>query len=173
MRKISALAAGLAAGILSGCVSNSRPPDQIGRQPSASFPVRVNAETEAPDLGALGTAYAMPRGRCGMILYTAASGRSVPVFRSLDDATGVMEIDGELVSLDLVASRGEMRAGQGARQTYHARSRAAGEVVIDVDAVWGTPFPGGTYVERGLVTLTAGDGWRRVLPVAGIAGCKA
>ena len=45
-------------------------------------------------------------------------------------------------------------------------------VTVEINTVWGRNFPSGSYVERGTITLSGADGWQRVLPVAGIAGCK-
>lgn len=165
-------AAGLAACETPPMDSGGRPNAPVAAAPSVPG-ARVNADTEAPDLGALGTAYAMPRGRCGMILYTQAAGRTVPIFRSLDDATALMQIEGDMTALQLTGARGEVRVSQSEQQAYIARMADGSKVEVEVEARWGLTFPGGSYVERALITLTGADGWRRVLPSAGIAGCKA
>jgi hypothetical protein len=44
---------------------------------------------------------------------------------------------------------------------------------VSVDARFSVGFDGGVYLERGLITVEAADGWRTVIPSAGLAGCRA
>lgn len=134
--------------------------------------VPVSAQTEAPDPGALGN-YSIPAGRCGMVLWAKAGTATVPIFRAFENGEGMMEIDGALTALARSSGSGEARATIPNRQVFRARGSDGQLVTVEANTVWGVNFPGGSYVERGTITLTGADGWSRVLPVAGIAGCKA
>ncbi|MEM9232630.1 MAG: hypothetical protein AAGA69_00145 [Pseudomonadota bacterium] len=134
--------------------------------------VPVSAQTEAPDPGALGS-YSIPSGRCGMVLWARAGTDTVPIFRAFENGEGMMEIDGKLTTLTRSRSSGEARATIPNAQVFQARGEGGQLVTVEANTVWGVNFPGGSYVERGTITLTGADGWSRVLPVAGIAGCKA
>lgn len=124
------------------------------------------SRSEAPDPGPL-TGIGIPSGECGMVLWSRSGGRVAPIFRAVGGTRAVMKIEGEDVPLTLQAQEGDMRIGIRARQIY------AGEgLSVTTKVRWGQNFPGGTYVESGSITVGGSDGWSRVLPVAGIAGCK-
>lgn len=159
-----ALAVGLA-----GCAAAP----EIGRAdgPRAAARVPVNTQTEAPDLGALET-YSIPRGQCGMVLYTLAGTTPVPVFRSLDDGSGLVEVDGQLAALRLVGRGGDARMTVPSAQYFEGRNAAGAPFSVAVATRWGSGFPSGSYVDSGTITLQGADGWTRVVPVAGLAGCR-
>lgn len=131
-----------------------------------------SVETEAPDPDPLRAA-AIPSGRCGMILWTKSGSRTIPIFRSLDNLQATMQIEGEDVSLDLQREAGELRLGIRSEQLYAVADPSKPGSSVETKLTWGQPFPGGSYVSGGTITLTGTDGWQRILPVAGIAGCKA
>ncbi|WOI54378.1 hypothetical protein [Parvularcula sp. LCG005] len=155
-------------GALAACASST---PTSGSSPAASAGAAQVARTEAPDLGALPT-YGIPRGRCGMILYTLSGSKSLPVFRSTDEGRGLVEINGALTELSLVGRGGETRMAVPSSQYFRGQQADGTEVTVAAVTSWGTSFPSGSYVEAGTLTITAADGWSRVLPVAGIAGCR-
>lgn len=159
----------LAAGsfVMAACASRGEAP----AEPMTVDARTLSVETEAPDLGALGE-FNIPSGACGLILYTRSSNQTVPVFRSLNDGSGFMHIEGSLSRLQLVASAGEARASIPAFQYFDARTTDGSLVNIEAEIDWGEGFPGGAYVKSGTLSLTGADGWSRVLPVAGVAGCR-
>lgn len=160
---------------LAACASSSAPSSQRASKNAAtqqSFNQQIFNMTEAPDLGAVGQ-YGIPSGRCGMILYTQSGGRAVPIFRSTDDGAAIMQIEGRVTQLRLVGRGGEARLGIPNQQYFQAELANGMGVTIAASARWGNSFPSGTYVERGTITATGADGWSRVVPIAGIAGCKA
>jgi hypothetical protein len=97
----------------------------------------------------------------------------VPIFRSVDVVDAVMTIDQEQVPLQLASQDGDLRLGMRAMQLFTATSDEKTGLTVAADLDWGQPFPSGSYISGGTLTLTGVDGWQRVLPVAGIAGCKA
>lgn len=153
-----------AAVFLAACATSSSPDVQTQQ--------RAFAETEAPDPSPL-DAYAIPPGRCGMILWTQNGSRIAPIFRSVDVTTATMRIEGEEMPLLLQSQDGELRLGMRAKQVFAATGESNGGVVVEAKLNWGQAFPGGSYVSGGTLTVIGADGWRRILPVAGIAGCKA
>lgn len=149
--------------LLAGCASSGAGDASRtdGRREGAAF-----ADSEAPDPGILVSAN-IPQGRCGMILWTRSGANAVPIFRSVDDGRASMVIDGEDVTLSLTGRGGESRLGIPAVQRF-----AAEGAEVTVRAVWGQPFPAGAYVQDAAVTIQGADGWTRIVPTAGIAGCK-
>ena len=128
--------------------------------------------TAAPDPTPLAS-YDIPSGRCGMILWTKDSGRVAPIFRSIDTVQASMIIEGETVPLLLASQDGDLRFGMRAQQVFTPTDPEKHSTVVETKLEWGQAFPGGIYINRGSLKLTATDGWQRILPVAGIAGCKA
>ena len=126
--------------------------------------------TEAPDPGALPVAD-VPSGRCGTILWAKSGADQVPVFRSVDDGTASMVLDDELVTLTLTGRGGETRVGIPATQAFRGEGQD-GPVEVVMRATWGQSFPAGAYVSRATLNVAGPDGWERVMPVAGIAGCR-
>jgi len=156
----------IAVGVV-GCASST---PQNDRQ-TTNTPY-ITARTEGPDLGGIGQ-YGIPPGRCGMILYTRSGSRAVPIFRSTDDGSGLMDVDGELRGLELVARAGESRMNIPSDQYFTANAaEPARNLTVAVQTHWGQGFPSGSYVKDGTLTIKAASGWSRVVPVAGIAGCK-
>ncbi len=161
---------GLAAAFvaLAGCATPSQKSDGPSRLPR---PIPMATNTEAPDLGVLGP-YGVPQGRCGMILYTLAGATPVPIFRSTDDGNALMDIEGTLTQLTLVGRAGETRMAIPGSQYFQGNLSTGMGVQVAAVTQWGNSFRGGAYVQQGTITLTAADGWSRVVPVAGIAGCR-
>lgn len=156
---------------LTACESTSGSDRKVTlKRPNASVP--VSAETEAPDPGALAS-YNIPPGRCGMVLWAKAGTDTVPVFQALQDGSAVMEIDGKMTQMVRYSAQGEARAAMPNIQRYNALLTQTDVIQVEVSTVWGNQFPGGSYVKNGTIILTGPDGWKRVMPVAGIAGCKA
>lgn len=129
------------------------------------------SQSEAPDLGPL-DGFGIPSGRCGMMLYGAAGTRSTPVFRSLDDGTATMQIEGSIVQLRLVGRGGDTRVGVPSIQYFSGVLADQSEVHLSVTTAWGKGFQAGSFVDSGTLSVTGADGWSRIMPVAGIAGCR-
>ena len=128
--------------------------------------------TNGPDPEALAD-FDIPAGRCGMILWTKDGGRIAPIFRSVDTVEATMVIEGGEVSLLLASQLGDQRFGMRSQQVFTPADLAASQTVVETKIEWGQGFPSGTYINSGSLKLTAADGWQRIMPVAGIAGCKA
>jgi hypothetical protein len=130
--------------------------------------------TEAPDPSPLAR-IDIPSGECGMILWARSGARTVPIFRAVNVVDAVMTVDGSDVPLQLASQDGPLRLGMRAKQLFVADGNgdaATPRLTVAASIEWGQPFPGGTYISGGTLTLTGESGWQRIVPVAGIAGCK-
>lgn len=112
---------------------------------------------------------ALPKGECGMVLWTLDDERPTPILRYLAGKDGQMNVGGAQTSLTLVNASGDSAFGVSESQTF--KTAAGYEVTVNVR--FGLGFDGGTYLEHGLVSLKSPDGWSNVAPAAGLAGCRA
>lgn len=111
---------------------------------------------------------ALPKGGCGMILWTLDVERPIPVFRSIAQKGAEIVVDGSLRQLKLTSADGDAGFGIYENQTF-----AGDGLTVTVRVRFGLGFDGGTYLERGLVSIEKPDGWKTVIPAAGISGCRA
>ena len=156
------------------CACNSFLPadrSEISRKQTQVRQAQTSQQTEAPDLSALSD-NKLPYGKCGMLLWTLNANNPVLVFRAVRGEGAEMVIDGEPARLVLVRQAGESRFGITSEQTYRSPEGLETTVNATVNADFGLTFEGGVYVENGVITLRNEAGWERVLPVAGLAGCR-
>lgn len=154
-------AAAIAAFSLSACASGGKSKDAAVNKGS---PTLAGATVTA---GALPDA-ALPKGGCGMILWTLDIERPVPVFRAVSQEGAEIVIDGVLRQLQLAEADGGSGFG-----VYESQKFSGEGVTVSVRVRFGLGFEGGSYLERGLVSIEKADGWKTVIPAAGIAGCRA
>jgi hypothetical protein len=149
------------AALASSCASGAS-----GREGRAgkSAPSSPGASATA---GALPDA-ALPKGACGMILWTLDAERPIPVFRAVSQKGAEVNVDGAVRKLALAEADGGSGFGVFERQTF-----AGDGLTVTVRVRFGLGFEGGSYLERGLVSIEKPDGWKAVVPAAGIAGCRA
>jgi hypothetical protein len=146
---------------LAACASGANP---------SSGPPRIAGEAQSGGgmtLGALQEA-AIPKGECGMILWTLESQRPTAIFRMTVGRGGDLVVNGKKVSLALSEIGGASAVG-----VFEDTSLAGEGLVVSVKARFGLGFDGGAYLEQGLLTVEDADGWRTVVPAAGVAGCRA
>ncbi|MEM6913782.1 MAG: hypothetical protein AAF511_07370 [Pseudomonadota bacterium] len=129
-------------------------------------------QTEAPDPSPLANS-SIPSGQCGMILWSQMGSRTVPIFRSVGTTTATMTVEEEPIDFVLAGQSGAIRLGMAEAQDFVSGPSRNGPVGAKLRFAWGQAFPGGSFVQRGTLTVSGADGWERVMPVAGIAGCKA
>ncbi len=110
---------------------------------------------------------ALPKGDCGMVLWTLEAERPAPIFRLIANKGGEIMLDGRLVKLALGESSGA--AGFG---VFESQALSAEGIEATVKVRFGLGFDGGSYLERGLLSIESAAGWRSVIPAAGIAGCR-
>lgn len=111
---------------------------------------------------------AIPAGECGMILWTLDEQAPRPVFRHIIGKGATAALDGEPSQFDLVDSGGLSRFGISERQVF----RRADGLSANVRVEFGLGFDGGSYLERGIITIESAGGWRAVTPTAGLVGCR-
>ena len=82
--------------------------------------------------------------------------------------TAFIAVDGAPVELILSSTRGGGDFGIFETQTFV--SEAEYGAVVDIN--FGPSFDGGSYLERGVISVKSPNGWEVVAPAAGIAGCR-
>lgn len=112
----------------------------------------------------------IPKGSCGMVLWTLAPDRPTPVFRYVAGKGAELVIAGAPVTLTLTTAGGGSAYGVSEEQAF---SSVSGDLRVTTKARFGSAFDGGAYLERGIVAVESTDGWRTVIPSAGLAGCRA
>lgn len=112
---------------------------------------------------------AIPKGACGMILWTLESERPTPIFRYVDGKSAEMTINGTAKEFQLERRDGASGFGVFEQQDFLAE----GGLSVKVAVAFGLGFDGGSYLERGVISITDATGWKLVTPAAGIAGCRA
>lgn len=148
---------------VAGCTSAADKPS-----PRVTPAAAAGAGPEAVvTLGALADA-SLKSGECGMILWTLDENRPAPVFRYVAGKSGEIAVGGRRVQLARLDTAGAGGFGVFERQTFASPDG----LTVRVDSRFSLGFDGGSYLERGLVTVESPDGWRAVSPAAGIAGCR-
>ena len=131
-----------------------------------------NAVVAAPNgagdvvVGALADA-SLPKGECGMILWTLEENQPAAILRVTSGKGAEMSVNGAVVKFSITETSGA--AGFG---VFEDQSLAAEGLTASVKVRFGLGFDGGSYLERGLVTIESASGWRTVIPTAGVAGCR-
>ena len=111
---------------------------------------------------------ALPPGKCGMILWTLDANEPTRILRYVTGETAQIAVNGLPVTLSLAETSGGSNFGVFERQVFVG---GAG-FDADVEVNFGLGFDGGTYLERGLISVRSSSGWEIVAPAAGIAGCR-
>ena len=111
----------------------------------------------------------LPSGKCGMILWTLEADRPAPVFQYLSGEDARLALNGVPLNLSRTSAGGTTAFGVSETQIF---ADATGVYAVKVSVTMGLGFEGGTYLERGLISMEGPDGWRTVTPVAGVAGCR-
>lgn len=118
------------------------------------------------DIGALADA-SLPLGECGMILWTLEENTPAAILRVTAGKGAEMSVNGAEVKFAIAETSGA--AGYG---IFENLTLAAEGLSAKVKVRFGLGFDGGSYLERGLVTIESKSGWRMVIPAAGVAGCR-
>lgn len=110
----------------------------------------------------------LPRGGCGMVLWTLDENRPAPVFRYISGKQGEIVIAGVSKQLFLQSADGASEYGVFEKLVF---SEPEG-LRVSVSVNFSLGFDGGAYLERGLIAVENDQGWRTVTPAAGLAGCR-
>jgi len=148
-----------AAVLLSGCASNSamKGGSGVAAASVAGGDIIIDA---LPDPS-------LAKGDCGMILWTLDENQPAAVLRVASGKGAEMSVNGSVVKFAITQTSGA--AGFG---VFEEQSFAAEGLTATVKVRFGLGFDGGSYLERGLVTIESASGWRTVIPAAGVAGCR-
>lgn len=147
----------VAGGCSTGSPEKARPTNTVIGAPSGEGEIIVGALSEA----------AIPQGECGMILWTLEANQPAPIFRLTAGKGAEIVLNGRQIRLAVSETAGASGFG-----VYEQQSLSGDGVTGSVRVRFGLGFDGGTYLERGLLTLESPSGWRTVIPAAGVAGCR-
>ncbi|MCB2114542.1 MAG: hypothetical protein KDD85_13495 [Parvularculaceae bacterium] len=144
---------------LAGCASTggASPGNSVVAAPTGDGDVIVGAIEDS----------SLPRGECGMILWTLEADRPAPIFRLIAGKGAEIVLNGELTKLTLAETSGAVGFGVAEENTLVAEN-----IIAKVRTRFGLGFDGGSYLEQGLLTIESSTGWRAVIPAAGVAGCR-
>lgn len=106
-------------------------------------------------------------GQCAMFLWMK-QGRAQFVFYADSDGTAVMRLNGEERRFSRIAAEGDPAFGQYTRQRFDADDW---ELALTVAVEARRGLVGGAVIPRGALRVVEPDGWKRVLPVAGLIAC--
>lgn len=110
---------------------------------------------------------ALSPGECGMILWTLEENRPEAIFKLTANKGGEMVVNGAPVRFAITESGGATGFGVSEENTLKTEGLDA-----TVKVRFALGFDGGSYLERGLITLKTPSGWTSVIPSAGVAGCR-
>lgn len=151
---------------LVGCGTSEAPRQAVDAGSRGSVSA---VDTDAPEASPLAVDN-LPPGRCGLLLWTVNNRQPVLIYRSVVEAGADMVIDGQAMRLNQLRRGGAVQFGVGSSEEYVSPD---GAVRATISIAYGDTFPSGIYVESGTIRLVNGLQWERIIPVAGIAGCRA
>jgi len=126
--------------------------------PTASEPVKIGALAPRE----------LKQGQCAMFLWAKRS-RTRFVFFAQSQGKAVMALNGKERVFERTAAEGNPAFGQFTKQRFKAEAFTLA-LTIEVEARKGVL--GGAVIPRGALRVNAGEGWKRILPVAGLIACK-
>ena len=169
LKSFALVAALSTAACASAGISSSREAGSGQTVKEARTKSQVAADLENGALLTRIAAPSIPKGRCGMVLWTAEGERPAPIFRFVSQEKATISVGGEEVVLERTQARGASGFGVSEEQIFVSEAEG---LQVKVVAYFGLGFDGGSYLERGLITVETLDGWRSVTPAAGLAGCR-
>ena len=120
------------------------------------------------DLGAL-PAQELAPGECGLFLFAAKPTRRFVFFATASGGTGLMKLNGEMVTLVRTAGTGPVIDQHFTEQVYAAPAYGL-TLTVSIDLT--STALSGTRVDGGSMRLERQDGWKMVVPVGGATTCS-
>ena len=120
------------------------------------------------DIGALPAQQLQP-GECGLFLFAAKPTRRFVFFATASGKTGLMKLNGEMVTLVRTAGEGPVIDQHFTEQVYAAPAYGL-TLTISIDLT--STALAGTRVDGGSMRLERQDGWKMVVPVGGATTCS-
>lgn len=133
-----------------------------------SKPAPEPAATAAPAPDQLPAQTLLP-GQCGVFLWTLAEPRRFVFFERAGDNAALFHVDGANVELGLTGVDGAL---MGAFAVKRSLRTPDGALSAQLDLTPGDALEGGQGISQARMTLTRPDGWRVVLPLAGVYACQ-
>lgn len=142
--------------LAAGCASKAAKPSVVTKGAEDGVSLGVLADS------------AIPKGDCGMVLWALENDHPSPVFRYLVGKKADVVLGKSPAQLERAETEGASGFGVYEHQSF---VDGAGLSLV-IDAKFGLQFDGGSYLEKGVIIVEAPGGWRTVVPVAGLAGCR-
>lgn len=165
-RRFRLLAVLALAGALAGCSGAGG-----GKRPELPAAGPMTASADAAGSQPIAVGALAPRelsnGQCAMFLW-ARQAQTRFIFFAGSDGTAAMRLNGEERSFVRTAAEGNPAFGQFARQRFEAGDWQLA-LTVEVEARRG--LMGGAVIPRGALRVSEPEGWKRVLPVAGLIAC--
>ncbi len=114
------------------------------------------------------TARNLSAGECGMFVWTADNARRFIFFSRADQAEASWWNGSNEVTIARVSSEGFASYGQPPEQIF--RMTDGGKLMLALSDP--EDINSGTRFKSGAITLAGADGWEKVVPVIGLAGCQ-
>ncbi len=152
--------------VLAGCATSSG-------QSKNTAPPQAKGE-EIPALGQLSVKN-LPAGSCGLLLWTIKNNEPRLIMRAVVGGDAMTVLDGVQTALYLNGVGGDQLYGVNAKQRFVGtvdNELGTEQITVGFTGEFGQKFQSGVYIEQGVVSITGEDGWERITPTAGIAGCR-
>ncbi len=147
--------------LVAGCTSTGEKPAPATASSASALPEAGFILNQLPDSS-------LPRGKCGMILWTLTDGAPAAVFRFVAGDVADVSLKGKPMKLRALEVSGRSEFGVSERQVFLTPD----SVRVTTEFRFGLGFDGGVYLERALISVEDEAGWKSVSPAAGIAGCR-
>ncbi len=159
---VARVAIGLGVSLMvAACTTTGEKPPPASASAASSLPEAGFILNQLPDSS-------LPRGKCGMILWTLTDGAPAAVFRFVAGEEADVALKGQPTKLRALEVSGRSEFGVSERQVFQTPEA----VRVTTEVRFGLGFDGGVYLERALISIEDEAGWKSVSPAAGIAGCR-
>lgn len=168
MKRLLAVAMPLVLGacaMFSGAENSGSGPDRAAVERANAVEI---AAGDFIDIGAL-PAQELAPGECGLFLFAAKPTRRFVFFSTASGGTGLMKLNGEMVTLVRTAGEGPVIDQHFTEQVYAAPAYGL-TLTISIDLT--STALAGTRVDGGSMRLERQDGWKMVVPVGGATTCS-
>ena len=167
MRRLHGLCAAALTALAVGCATTSTAPVN-----TASVPPDPATADSAPSSEALAPRV-LTSGECGMYLWRANNDRPLVFFNEPEGRGAEIALNGQSIKLKLIDARGADLFGQKTEQSFSGKTRDGRVYSVLVSVETGPRFEDGIYIMHSAIQVAESGGFERVLPVIGVAGCRA
>ncbi len=148
--------------VLASCAT----PTSANNQAGQAAPPSPLAQVETPQRGL--PAQTLNVGECGLFLWTRREQPEFIFFSKAGSDDALLWIDGEVADLNRVALGGDIFGQQLTEQDF----AFGGGRMVELRMEPGEQLVGGQRVPEASLTVIDAEGWRTMIPVAGVTACQ-